>query len=87
MYYRIRTTTSGTYEVIKFDGEFELSALYNITINARCLSTCDCPSYYQPCKHIKHFLPIFKKEGQINGTLFYNSETKLFVKETNDVSP
>ena len=66
MFYRMRDTSSGAIEVVKFDQDFEPEELYTITAGK-----CDCPSYRQPCKHVKDMLPRFKAEGQLNGLKYY----------------
>ena len=77
----MRTTTSGAIEVVKFDQHFEPVECYTITDGK-----CDCPSRYQPCKHVKTFLPRFKAEGQINGTEYYEPNSNLFKQEINHAS-
>jgi len=67
------------HEIAKFDGDFNVEAIYNITADMQGHAVCDCPGWprKRTCKHIR-ILNRFAAAGKINTDEFYCYETQTW---------
>lgn len=85
--YALRTAGPDTFQMAKFDSDFNVEATYNLTRKGTGW-TCDCPAngrsvVLKPCKH-KRMMPLML--GAVNLPRFYEPTTGRWI-EVAEVAP
>ena len=75
--YNLKRTDSG-YTMVKFDSDFNVAAIYNLSPDKGGKLACDCPAGPRPtCKHRK-MIPIFLASGAVDSVRFYDYERQFW---------
>ena len=71
------TLGEGKFTVAKMDKNFEFIGTYSIVLN-KYNEQCNCPSYKQPCKHMRYLKEWLAQPIEVRHRMHFNDKSGLW---------